>query len=133
MSPTAFIKHLPRYTLGLALLLPVGAAAHAGEATPTDNTQGIAFFEAKIRPVLVEHCYKCHSAKTARSEGGLMLDSKKALRAGGDRGPAVVPGDPAKSWLLTAIAHTDADLKMPPKKDQLSAAVINDFKTWIRT
>ncbi len=89
------------------------------------------FFESKIRPVLVEHCYRCHSAATGKSEGGLQLDSRELIRKGGDRGRAVVPGDPAASILLTAIAHTDSDLKMPPKKDRLPEAVINDFRSWI--
>lgn len=90
-----------------------------------------AFFESKIRPVLVEQCYRCHSAATGKAEGGLQLDSRELIRKGGDRGPAVVPGDPAASVLLTAIAHTDADLKMPPKKERLPDSVINDFRSWI--
>ena len=87
--------------------------AHAGQAADKD-AKGIAFFEAKIRPVLVENCYKCHSAATGKSQGSLQLDTRKGIRAGGDRGPAVVPGDPAASLLLTAISHTDDSLKMPP-------------------
>ena len=91
-----------------------------------------AFFESRIRPVLVEHCYECHSAETGRSKGGLMLDTRDAIRAGGDTGPAVVPGDPAKSLLLTAMKHADPDLQMPPKKPRLPERVIADVEAWIR-
>ncbi|TXT38356.1 MAG: hypothetical protein FD138_412 [Planctomycetota bacterium] len=110
-----------------ALLMAVGSRAMSDE-TPQAPT----FFESKIRPVLVQHCYQCHSAKAGKSEGGLRLDSRKGVRAGGDRGPAIVPGDLKKSVLLTAISHTDPDLKMPPKKEKLPDSVINDFQTWIK-
>lgn len=90
-----------------------------------------AFFESKIRPVLVKHCYECHSAEAGKSKGGLMLDTKHGIREGGETGPAVVPGDAAKSLLLTAINHNDPDLEMPPKKPQLPKEVIADFETWI--
>jgi hypothetical protein len=96
------------------------------------TADGLRFFEAKIRPVLVQHCYKCHSTSGKKSEGSLLLDSREGIRKGGDRGPAVVPGDPDKSLLLTALRHTDSDLKMPPKKEQLPKGVINDFAEWIR-
>jgi hypothetical protein len=106
--------------------------SRADEAPAGDQAEGIAFFESKIRPVLVEHCYRCHSASSAAPKGGLLVDSRKAMRAGGDSGPAVVPGDPDASLLLSAISHSDPDLKMPPKKERLPEAVINDVRTWIR-
>ncbi len=92
-----------------------------------------AFFEAKIRPVLVKHCYECHSAESGKSKGGLMLDTRQAIQAGGDTGPAVVPGDAAESLLLTAIKHSDPDLEMPPKEPKLPDAVIADFESWINS
>src|SRR5690348_385562 len=98
-----------------------------------DDAAGAAFFESKIRPVLVKHCYECHSVESGKSKGGLQLDTKLGIRSGGDTGPAVVPGDPAKSLLLTAIKHTDPDLEMPPKKDKLPDAVIADFEAWIKS
>ncbi|HRH96631.1 MAG TPA: PSD1 and planctomycete cytochrome C domain-containing protein [Prosthecobacter sp.] len=91
-----------------------------------------AFFESKIRPVLVKHCYECHSAESGKSKGGLMLDTKHGIREGGETGPAVVPGDATKSLLLTAIKHSDPDLEMPPKEPQLPKSVIADFETWIK-
>ena len=119
--------------LGLALLLLVGSdVVNARDRSSEDDATELAFFETKIRPILVEHCYKCHSAGAGKSEGGLRLDSRTTIRAGGDRGPAIVPGDPDASLLLTAISHTDLDLRMPPKKERLPESVINDFKSWIR-
>ena len=113
------------------LLLVDSSVTQADEKSVEDDAQRIVFFESHIRPVLIQHCHKCHSAESGKSEGGLLLDSKKAIRAGGDRGPAVVPGDPDGSLLLTAISHTDPELQMPPKKERLPDAVINDFKLWI--
>ncbi len=113
-----------------AAILP--ALAKASDRTePADSPEAIAFFEAKIRPVLVEHCYECHSAQSGASEGELQLDTRTATRKGGDRGPAVVPGDPQASWLLTAMSHADSDLIMPPKRERLPAAVLADLKKWI--
>src|SRR4051812_35647211 len=120
-----------RALAALAVLL-IAQAASAGHPPAADDAKAVAFFEAKIRPVLAEHCYKCHSAKTGKSEGNLFLDSRTSIRAGGDRGPAIVPGNPDKSVLLTAISHTDPDLQMPPRKPRLPEAVIADFKTWIK-
>jgi len=100
---------------------------------PTSAAEdGLAFFESKIRPVLVKHCYECHSAESGKSKGSLLLDTRESIRAGGDTGPAVVPGDPKKSLLLTAISHTNPDLEMPPKQPQLPKAVIADFEAWIK-
>ncbi|MFO0878748.1 MAG: PSD1 and planctomycete cytochrome C domain-containing protein [Gemmataceae bacterium] len=89
----------------------------------------LAFFEQKIRPVLVEQCYACHSVKVSR--GGLRLDHRAALLKGGDLGPAVVPGKPEQSLLLRALRYEDETLRMPPKK-KLSSAILADFERWIR-
>jgi cytochrome c553 len=107
----------------------LAVSAFCGASAAED---GNAFFESKIRPVLVKHCYECHSAEAGKSKGGLLLDTRESIRAGGDTGPAVVPGDPKKSLLLTAISHTNPDLEMPPKKAQLPKAVIADFERWIQ-
>jgi hypothetical protein len=105
----------------------------AADSPAAGTTAGVDFFEAKIRPVLVEHCYKCHSAEAGRSKGNLLLDSREKIRAGGDRGPAVVPGDPDASLLLDAVSHSDPDLKMPPNRERLAESVIADIRTWIKT
>ena len=115
------------------LLFVVGRClADKPAADESPAAAGVDFFEMKIRPVLIRHCYECHSAESESSEGGLQVDSRRAIRAGGDRGPAVVPGRPEASLLLTAILHTDEDLIMPPENPRLSAAVIADVARWIR-
>jgi hypothetical protein len=103
-----------------------GQIAGAADARP-----GIEFFETRIRPVLVEKCYQCHSVEADKRKGGLLLDSRDGIRKGGDRGPALVPGDPGNSLLLTAIRHADQDLKMPPK-EKLPETVVADFTAWIK-
>lgn len=110
--------------LGLAFLL-VLAVVRPGHADPA-----IEFFEKRVRPVLVEHCYRCHSAEAPRLRGGLRVDSRAALLAGGDTGPALVPGEPAASLLLEAIRYTNVDLQMPPK-GKLEEAAIADLARWI--
>ena len=94
--------------------------------------EGIAFFEKKIRPVLVAKCYECHSsANKKKIRGGLVLDSRAGLRAGGDTGPAIVPGKPAQSLLVKALRHGEARLKMPPR-EKLSDDVVADFERWVK-
>jgi Protein of unknown function (DUF1549)/Protein of unknown function (DUF1553)/Planctomycete cytochrome C len=88
------------------------------------------FFEKKIRPVLADNCYACHSSKLKSPMGGLALDSKSGMLKGGDSGPAIVPGKPAESLLLRAMRYNDLRLKMPPT-DKLPDSVIADFERWI--
>ena len=89
----------------------------------------IEFFESKIRPVLVQHCYECHAADSKMLRGGLLVDSRQGLLEGGESGPAVVPGEPEESLLISALRH-DA-FEMPPKQ-KLSQVVIDNFEKWIR-
>jgi len=104
----------------------IGFCASASLANDPDK---IAFFEAKIRPVLVEHCQKCHGE--TKANGKLRLDSKASVLKGGVSGPAIVPGKAGDSLLLKAIRHEDPDLKMPPKEKKLPDHVIADFEKWI--
>src|SRR5436305_835825 len=83
---------------GLSLALLLTSTTTAAGADPS----GVEFFEKRVRPVLVEHCYFCHSAKAKSPRGGLLLDSRDGLIKGGDTGPAVVPGKPEESLLLKA-------------------------------
>ncbi|MDF1824812.1 MAG: PSD1 and planctomycete cytochrome C domain-containing protein [Verrucomicrobiales bacterium] len=98
-----------------------------------DERDPVHHFESRIRPVLVEHCYECHSVEAGKSKGGLLLDTKNGSREGGDTGPAVVPGDPEASLLFVAMSHIDPDLEMPPRKPKLSEKVIADFRQWIES
>lgn len=79
------------------------------------SSKDVEFFEKKIRPLLVSHCYRCHSSQTKRIKGGLRLDSRAQLLKGGDSGIAVVPGKPMESLLLKAVHYADESLQMPPK------------------
>jgi hypothetical protein len=111
-------------SLFLLYALILAAPAAAGQDA------GVEFFENRVRPVLVEHCYSCHSHEAKKHRGGLYLDSKAAMLDGGDSGPAIVPGKPAQSLVIKAIRHSAGDLKMPPER-KLSAEVIADLEKWI--
>ncbi len=113
--------------LVLALAVLAGPALSLAQEA---EREGVDFFEKKIRPVLAEHCYSCHSAKAEKLKGNLLVDTKQGLLKGGNMGPAVVPGDPARSLILTALRHADEELKMPPKK-KLAPEVVRDFEAWI--
>src|SRR5690348_7360897 len=103
--------HRPRFSRlffawpGVLLLL----AASASQAADP----GVDFFEKNVRPVLVQHCYSCHSQEAKKQRGGLRLDTQAGLLKGGDSGPVVVPGTPSASLLLKAVRYTDSHLKMP--------------------
>src|ERR1043166_335713 len=90
------------------------------------------FFEKKIRPLLVENCYNCHSANT-NAKGGLRVDDRNGLTVGGGRGPAIVPGHPEQSLLLQAVKHAHEKVKMPPAPaKRLTDEEIADLTTWIK-
>jgi cytochrome c553 len=112
----------------LILLICLGELVRADEKRPEPTAEGIKFFEAKIRPVLVDQCYRCHSSEGQAVRGGLSVESRDALAAGGESGPAIVPGDLEQSLLWNAINYQD--FSMPPKT-KLPAATIADFRTWI--
>jgi hypothetical protein len=117
-----------RLALAAALVLPSFATA----AEPAPDAKAVEFFETKIRPVLVEQCYKCHS-ETAEKEkklrGGFKLDTKAGLLKGGETGTAMVPGKLDAGTLLKSLKY-DGDIQMPPK-GKLPDAVIKDFEKWI--
>jgi cytochrome c553 len=106
----------------------VGALSLSGAEEPT--AEQLQFFESKIRPVLVTHCYECHAADSKTRQGGLLVDSRDGLLNGGDSGPAVVPHDLESSLLLSALRYDS--FEMPPK-GKLPAAVIADFEKWIQS
>jgi hypothetical protein len=114
--------------------LLAGALLLAGRAL-ADESAGIEFFEKRVRPVLAEHCYECHSAESKKLKGNLRLDTKADVLKGGEAGLAVVPGKPESSLLIKAVQYTDPDLQMPPPKNgprKLSAQQIADLSEWIR-
>jgi hypothetical protein len=109
------------------VLVLQGLTFDAWGAEPT--REQVEFFEQKIRPVLVEHCYQCHSAQSAKVRGKLLLDTRDGLRKGGESGPTIVPEDPAASLLLKAVRYEGR--KMPPG-GKLPEQVITNFESWIR-
>ena len=103
-----------------------------GIARAADDAAGVAFFESKIRPVLIERCQECHSGALKKPKGSLRLDTREGIRKGGSSGPAVVPGDLESSVLFQAITAAEGYEPMPPKgKEKLPPAVIADFRSWI--
>src|SRR5690606_29807428 len=86
----------------------------AGGADPEQQAGDFEFFEKSIRPLLSEHCFECHSSKASTVHGGLRLDTAHDLQAGGDSGPAIVPGQPEKSLLITAVQYNSDLVQMPP-------------------
>src|SRR5262249_13925687 len=104
-------------------LLLLGLGQHAyGQQDPAE------FFEARIRPVLAERCFSCH---TSSKLGGLQMDSRDGLLKGGKSGPAIVPGKPGESLLIKAVTQTDAELKMPMGGPKLKDQEIADLTHWI--
>ncbi len=114
-------------------LIPLAALAGqaSGQTVPRDEAAAIEFFESKVRPILVGHCYSCHSADT-KPAGGLRVDDRKGLLEGGDTGAAVVPGDPAKSLLLRRILQKDSKRRMPREGEALSAEQVASLTQWIQ-
>jgi len=114
-------------SVGLSLLL---LSIPAVAETPKKlDPAAVEFFEKEVRPVLVKHCYECHSADEVN--GGLRVDSGVGVLAGGDTGDAITPGNPDESLLIEAIRYENRDLQMPPK-NKLAAAEIAALEKWIK-
>ncbi len=107
-------------TRALALFLSTSLAA----SSPADE-----FFAAEVEPILRTRCYECHSHASGEMRGGLTLDSRAGWQTGGDSGPAIVPGQPGASLLLTAVRYADPDYEMPPdgKLAEAEIAVLSDW------
>ncbi len=118
-----------RRSLGLVGgLLALTAVLKVVALRADDPAASKEFFETKIRPVLATNCFACH---TSVQSGDLRVDSREALIKGGTRGPSIVPGDPDKSLLITALRQTDDGLKMP-LGGKLKDAEIEDIAAWIK-
>ena len=98
-------------------------------STPEFTRKQIVHFEERIRPLLAENCFKCHSEK--KQKGGLRLDSRTSILTGGDSGPAAVAGDHNSSLLIEAVGYRNADLQMPPKK-RLAPEKVEHLRSWIQ-
>ena len=118
--------------IAVGALLTCLLLAPLTKADSTDFSQEeIDFFESKIRPALIKHCYVCHSSRADEIQGELRLDSQAGWQAGGVSGTVIVPGRPEKSLFIAAIRHTAGVANMPPKQ-KLPAAVVEDFEAWVR-
>lgn len=118
------LRPVMKHPLIFALALFLPSALVAADQDPA----GIEFFEKKIRPVLVKHCYECHSQDSKSLKGGLLLDTRDGIRAGGDSGPSVVPNKVDASLLLDALRYES--FEMPPS-GRLPDKVIADFEQWV--
>jgi hypothetical protein len=115
--------------LGLVgLVTPHSLRAAEGSAQPVATPQAAEFFEKKVRPVLAEHCFRCHGPKKQKAE--LRLDSRAAMLKGNDSGPAIVPGNPNRSMLIQAIRY-NTTVKMPPP-GKLPAPAIEALDAWVK-
>jgi hypothetical protein len=113
------------HAIGSIALIVLGGSSASSAENPID------FFEKKIRPVLVENCYKCHSASAEKLKAALLLDTREGMLKGGESGkPAIIPGDAEASLLVEAIRYQNEDLQMPPKK-RLTPQQVEDFVQWI--
>jgi hypothetical protein len=124
-NPRLRRRRLPAWLAACAL---GGSVVATGQAQP--GGEGIEFFEKRIRPLLAERCYECHSAEN-KVKGGLHLDTDGGWLIGGDSGPAVTAGKPDKSLLIKAVRYTDRDLKMPPKK-RLPPEEVALLEDWVK-
>ena len=122
---TAALLVAAHFTVSPRAFAAAPPPAAAVEISPAHR----AFFESKIRPVLVKQCYSCHSADAKKLGGRLFLDTRDGILTGGESGPALVPGQPERSLLVQSLRYQD--LEMPPK-ERLPAAVVNDFVEWVK-
>ena len=108
-----------------------GADATLGESTGGTpfSAADLEFFERRVRPLLARHCYACHSSKAEKLAGHLRLDARGTILAGGDTGPAIVPGKPDESLLIDAIRY--GNLYQMPPKSQLAAKEIKRLVQWV--
>ena len=107
-------------------IVVVGCLFAMQQAVDADDA---AFFETRIRPLLIKHCLECHGVK--KQESGLRLDSRAGWMRGGDSGPAIIPGEPDSSLVIKAVRHSDPDRRMPADRQKLTPRQIADLARWI--
>ena len=110
--------------------IEVWQGKHPGNLPKEISPEDLAFFEQRIRPVLISRCYECHSVEASEVEGELLVDSMQALQRGGSNGPALIPGDVEGSLIVKALRFRDAELQMPPA-GRLPDQELRDIEDWI--
>lgn len=123
------MRRIRRLLAPLVAMLVCAPALRADDAG--NEFAGNEFFEKKIRPLLVAHCYECHSAESKKLGGGLRLDHREGWLSGGDSGQAIEPGKPDESLLIQAVRWADDAMQMPPK-GKLPATAIADLEAWVK-
>lgn len=127
---TLFTKRTQHGLLSLVSAMTLatlaGAAPKDSESHPTK--EGAEYFEKKIRPILVKHCYECHSGDAKKAKAGFVLDTREGLRKGGQTGPVIIPGNPDDSPLIEAVRYDG--LEMPPK-EKLPDELIDELVRWV--
>jgi len=129
------IKFVAKLLCAAVILLPHASVfavdPQAKPALPEFAPEDQKFYTDQVKPILVKHCYSCHSHAGGEASGELVVDSRNSILKGGGRGPAIVPGDPAKSLFITAISYKDKDLQMP-EKGRLEQADIDILTEWVK-
>jgi hypothetical protein len=125
------MRHFASVAFFVTTTALVAAAGPAAPAAPI-SASDLEFFETKIRPVLADQCYRCHSSQSEKLRAELNLDTRAGTLEGGESGPALVPGKPDDSLLIEAIRYGNPDLRMPPKGNKLPDDVIANFEEWVR-
>ena len=116
--------------VGAGLVVWFASEIHAGEIRAAEPGDGVDFFERKVRPILVQRCYECHSRSAKHLQGELSLDHRAGILKGGETGPMLIPGKPDESLLVEAIRY-DGDTQMPPsgKLPDQEVALVTE---WVR-
>ena len=130
MKSPLFLRPIRRLAVAAALVFTAFTSPAAEVPTEKISPEQLAFFEKKIRPVLVTKCYKCHAVDAEKIKGGLVLDTREGTRMGGETGHGITPGDLKDSLVIKALRGDVKDLLMPPK-EKLPADVLADFERWV--
>ena len=128
LPPTASIQ---LHRLNVLIISCIVSFLYSGAVLAQDDNFSpaqIEAFEKNIRPLLIQHCYECHSADSDKVKGGLLMDSREALLLGGDSGPAIVSEKPQESLMISAVKYQSYE--MPPN-GKLSIKEINLLNDWI--
>jgi hypothetical protein len=118
-----------RYLVGA--LIWGGCLVFGRAVAAEDPVEAQEFFEKRVRPVLADRCFRCHSRQSEKLKGGLMLDSREGVLKGGEGGPILSPGEPEKGRLILALRYENPDLQMPPQ-GKLKGAEIEAITAWVR-
>lgn len=108
----------------------LGIGASNAAVSAAEDTDGADFFERRVRPILVKHCYECHSEEAGEQQGSLLLDRQAGWLKGGETGQAVLPGEPDASLLIKAVRYDNDDLQMPPE-EPLDATQVRILEQWV--